>query len=161
MKKNSRGYLGLVVVLGFLGCAGQLKEEVTQHRVGEKIMVEKLSLTVQSVVRNLTLPDEGPAQAPLVDASRENIGVQILVMNEGKYSLSFKMEELVMKDSSGKSYSGYPQGGPGSLLSTGKFLAMGDKISGMLIYSIPKGAKGLKLVYKPVKLKNKTYQIIL
>lgn len=161
MKNNIWYAMRILVLLGLFGCGGQPKEEVTQYRVGEKIMVEKLSLTVQSVVRNLVLPNEGFSETPLADSSKENIGVQLLVMNEGKYSLSFKMNELMIKDSSGKFYSGTPQGGPGNLLSTGRFLAMGDKISGMLIYTVPKGAKGLTLVYKPVKLRNKTYQISL
>jgi hypothetical protein len=112
--------------------------------VGEKVIVEKLSLTVDHVTRNL---------AQGIDAKTEALGVHLTIINEGKFPLSFKLEELTLHDAQNKIYDGYPDGGPGSLLGTGRYLAMGDKITGTLIFQIPKGVSGLVLRYEPKKLK--------
>lgn len=124
------------------GCGS--KWSVSEHKVGEKITVEKLSLTVDQVSRNI--PGE-------TDTQTETLGVHLTVINEAKYPISFKIEELVLQDAQGKTYQGYPQGGPGSLLSTGRYLAMGDRVNGILIFNVPKGVKGLVLRYEFQKLK--------
>lgn len=154
---NTRRIISMICVscmsICFSGCGSAPKEEVTHHRVGEKIQIEKLSLTINGIQRNIPIGTDEIAQA-----GRERIGVNILVVNEGKQALSFKIEELKVNDSKGRSYQGRPQT-IGSLLATGKYLAMGDRIPGVMIYDIPKGSTGLVLSYKPAKLKNKTYLI--
>jgi hypothetical protein len=125
------------------GCGGS-KGSTSEHKVGEKVIVEKLSLTVDRVTRNLP---QG------TDTKTEALGVHLTISNEGKFPLSFKLEDLTLHDAQKKIYDGYPDGGPGSLLGTGRYLAMGDKITGTLIFQIPKGASGLVLRYEPKKLK--------
>lgn len=138
-------------ILGWAGCGGSSQKiEVSQHRLGEKVMAEKLSLTVNSVSRNVPAPPESS-----IPEGKEWIAVHITVVNEGKQALSFKLEELTLKDAQGKIYHGDPMGGPGNLLSTGRYLAMGDRVNGALLYEISQGAKGLVLQYEAKKLKKK------
>ena len=137
----------------FMGCtAPSHPEELVDARVGEKMYVEKLSVTVT----NITRPIPNPADTVI---DQDIILVALLVLNEGKHAFSFKMEELYLKNEKGDEVQGYPQGGPGSLLSTGRYLAMGDRITGTLSFSIPKGAGGYTLYYKPAKLRGRVYRL--
>ncbi len=138
----------LMFVFYFVGCGGSPKEEISQHRVGEKILMDQIAFTVTAVSRHPQPSSEfsGPD-------SQEQLVVDIMVMNEGKHPTVFKLEEISLKDTNGKIYQGTPAGGPGNLLSTGRFLAMGDKIVGSLLYQINPSTKGLVLKYECKKLK--------
>lgn len=155
MKKNKLipAVFFLVVNLFIFGCGGPAHKETVQHKVGEAFMSDKLSLSIDSVMRNL------PISADEMAVGKEDLGVHITIINKAKYSLSFKMENLVLKDAKGKNYAGYPQGGPGNMLSTGRHLAMGDRITGTLVYRIPLGSSGLRLVYESDKEKDKIHVI--
>jgi hypothetical protein len=135
-------WLGIIGFSQILGCGSKI--DVSHHKVGEKISVEKLSLTVDRISRNIS--GENNAQT-------ETLGVHLTVVNKAKYPVSFKIEEFTLRDAQGKTYEGYPQGGPGSLLSTGRYLAMDDRINGILLFNVPKDAAGLVLCYAPEKIK--------
>src|SRR5574341_668239 len=122
--------MGIIGGFQILGCSGSSGKNISEHKVGEKVMAEKISLIVDQVSRNLSEEADSKAEA---------LGVHLTVANEGKFPISFKLEELTLQDATGKTYEGYPQGGTGSLLSTGRYLAMGDRITGILIFQIPKG----------------------
>jgi len=155
MKRNSLLQMTFFLAgsLFILGCGGSGQKTTVEHKVGEAFLSDKLSLSIDSVTRNLPRSPDNTA------AGKEDIGVHITVINKAKYSLSFKMENLVLRDAKNKKYSGYPQGGPGSMLSTGRHLAMGDKITGTLIFSIPSGSSGLRMVYESDKEKDKIHVV--
>ncbi len=138
----------LICTLYVMGCGGSPKEKISQHRVGEKILMDDIAFTVTAVSRHPQPSSEfsGPG-------GQEQLVIDIAVINEGKHPAVFKLEEISLKDANGKVYQGTPAGGPGSLLSTGRFLAMGDKIIGSLLYQISPGTKGLVLKYECKKLK--------
>jgi hypothetical protein len=155
MKRNSllQMIFFLAGSLFILGCGGSGQKTTVEHKVGEAFLSDKLSLSIDSVTRNL------PKSPEDTNSQEEDIGIHITVINKAKYSLSFKMENLVLRDAKNKKYSGYPQGGPGSMLSTSRHLAMGDRITGTLIYTIPSGSTGLRLVYESDKEKDKIHVI--
>ena len=155
MKRNSMLLANFVLgtSLSILGCGGSSQKTTVEHKVGEAFLSDKLSLSIDSINRNLPKSPEDTVPG------KEDIGAHITVINKAKYSLSFKMENLVLCDGKGIKYAGFPQGGRGSLLSTGRYLAMGDKITGTLIYTVPSGSSALRLVYESDKEKDKIHVI--
>jgi hypothetical protein len=118
-------------------------EEKTEFKVGETASFGDKSLTVTKVQRNY---DTGN-QFAQPESGKEFVIVTVKITNNSDSTLDYNTFEFKMQDSDG-----VQQNEALTALSEGKLdsgsLAAGGKVTGKLAYEVPKGDKGLKLLYQ-------------
>jgi hypothetical protein len=119
------------------------EEEKTEFKVGETASFDDKSITVTKVQRNY---DTGN-QFAQPESGKEFVIVTVKVTNDSDSTLDYNTFEFKMQDSDG-----VQQNEAITALSEGKLnsgsLAKGGKVTGNLAYEVPKGDKGLKLLYQ-------------
>lgn len=119
------------------------EEEKTEFKVGETASFDNKSITVTDVQRNY---DTGN-QFAQPESGKEFVIVTVKITNDGDSTLDYNTYEFKMQDSDG-----VQQNEAITALSEGKLnsgsLAKGGKVTGKLAYEVPKGDKGLKLLYQ-------------
>lgn len=150
--------LVLVQLMLCMGCAkpSEPQVQVLNYKIGDVIIFDKQSLTVNTV-QIAQVAEHSPKQE-IVDPNTNTWLVHITVSNKSKKAFAFWLNNLVIQDSTGKIYEGHPSG-IGSQLATTRYLPMGDIIKGTVVYTVKKGAQGLKIVYQPSSYPGYTYVV--
>jgi hypothetical protein len=119
------------------------EEEKTEFKVGETASFDDKSITVTKVQRNY---DTGN-QFAQPESGKEFVIVTVKITNDSDSTLDYNTFEFKMQDSDG-----VQQNEAITALSEGKLdsgsLAKNGKVTGNLAYEVPKGDKGLKLLYQ-------------
>lgn len=119
------------------------EEEKTEFAVGETATFDDKSITVTDVQRNY---DTGN-QFAQPESGKEFVIVTVKITNDSDTTLDYNTFEFKMQDSDG-----VQQNEAFTALAEGKLdsgtLAAGGKVTGKLAYEVPKGDKGLKLLYQ-------------
>lgn len=125
------------------GSQDQKAEEKTEFKVGETASFDNKTITVTDVKRNY---DTGN-QFAQPESGKEFVIVTVNIVNNSDSTLDYNTFEFKMQDSDG-----VQQNEAITALSEGKLnsgsLAKGGKVTGKLAYEVPKGDKGLKLLYQ-------------
>lgn len=115
----------------------------SEYAVKDKIKLNDYTMTVNKVDRNW----QSPASYDKPEAGREYVLVEVTITNEGKSSISYNTFDFKMQDNNGV------QKTEAYTMATNKLdsgdLAPGGKITGNLVYDVPTGATGLKLLFNP------------
>ncbi|HEY1085540.1 MAG TPA: DUF4352 domain-containing protein [Candidatus Saccharimonadales bacterium] len=118
-------------------------EEKTDFKVGETASFDDKSITITKVQRNY---DTGN-QFARPESGKEFVIVTVKITNNSDSTLDYNTFEFKMQDSDG-----VQQNEAIMALSEGKLnsgsLAKNGKVTGKLAYEVPKGDKGLKLLYQ-------------
>lgn len=121
----------------------QQADETTDFKVGETASFDDKSVTVIKVQRNYNTGN----QFAQPESGKEFVIVTVKITNDGDSTLDYNTYEFKMQDSDG-----VQQNEAITALSEGKLnsgsLAKGGKVTGKLAYEVPKGDKGLKLLYQ-------------
>lgn len=119
------------------------KEEKTEFKVGEAASFDDKTITVTKVQRNYDTGNEF-AQP---ETGKEFVIVTVKITNNGDTALDYNTFEFKMQDSDGVQLDEDITALTEGKLNSGS-LAKGGKVTGKLAYQVPKGDKGLKLLYQ-------------
>jgi len=161
--------IGIIIIIGIVSASsnsgnqtatkinstGTTTKEQTTFKVGDVISFDSKKLTVVSATRNW---DSGN-QYITPQSGNEFVKVQVTIENNSSSQISYntfdwKMQDSqgVIKDISSNTYIADGNLGSGNLASNGK-------VSGLLIFEVPSGDKGLVLQYNPSFWSDKKLEI--
>lgn len=160
-KKKSRKWLwilgGVIVLIIIIAVAGGKNEptkvgetnqasnvnQPTEYKVGDVVKIDDYTMAVNKIERNW----RSPAEYDKPESGKEYVLVEVTITNEGKKSISYNTFDFKIQDSNGV------QKTEAFTMATNKLnsgdLAPGGKITGNLVYDVPTGATGLKLLFSP------------
>lgn len=150
------GIVVLIIIIAIAGGNGEPKKvgetnsansnanQQSEFAVGDTVKINDYTMTVNKVQRNW----QSPADYDKPESGKEYVFVEVTITNEGKNSISYNTFDFKMQDSNGV------QKTETYTMSTNKLnsgdLAPGGKITGNLVYDVPTGATGLKLLFTPM-----------
>lgn len=118
-------------------------DQKTTFAVGEKATFDDKSITLTSIQRNY---DTGN-QFSQPESSKEFVLVNVEIDNNGSDSMDYNSYEFKMQDSNGVQLNEAPTALSDGQLDSGS-LAAGGKVTGKMVFEVPKGDAGLKLLYQ-------------
>ena len=114
----------------------------SEYPVGEPAKLDDVTLTVNTVERNYT-PNNAPSLSPR--PGNEFIRVNVTLSNEGKSRADYNEFYYKVRDSRGveRGVSLVPGVSQGLTLGT---IAPGETVTGNMVFEVPQGDNGLKLI---------------
>lgn len=123
------------------------EQQQTEFKIGETAKFDNKSITVTKVQRNYQTGN----QYAQPESGMEFVVVTVKITNDSDSTLDYSSYEFKMQDSDGvqqnEAFTAITQG----KLHNGS-LAKGGKVTGKLAYEVPRGDKGLKLLYQNFSL---------
>lgn len=123
------------------------EKQKVNFKTGDTASFKDKSISVKEVQRNYTTGNQYLKAEP----GKEFVIVTIHIVNNSDSKMDYNTFEFKMQDSNG-----VQQSESFTALTTGKLnsgsLAPGGKVTGKLAYEVPKGDKGLKLLYESMSL---------
>ncbi len=123
--------------------ASENTNQQTEYAVGDTIKISDYTMTVNKVERNW----QSPADYDTPESGKEYVLAEVTITNEGQSSISYNTFDFKMQDSDGV------QKSEAITMSDNKLnsgdLAPAGKVTGNLVFEVPKDDAGLKLLYSP------------
>lgn len=129
-------------------------EEKTEFVVGETIDIDSRKLTVNSVERNYQTGN----QFSQPESGNEFALVNVTIENGSKSDLTYSTFNFQLQDTNGVKHNENIMALSEGRLNTGT-LAAGGKVTGNLVYEVPKDDNGLKLVFESGSFFGKTVSV--
>lgn len=129
-------------------------EEKTDFVVGETIDIDSRKLTVNSVERNYQTGN----QFSQPESGKEFVLVNVTIENGSKSDLTYSTFNFQLQDTNGVKHNENIMALSEGRLNTGT-LAAGGKVTGNLVYEVPKDDSELKLVFESGSLFGKTITV--
>ncbi len=132
----------------------QKTEDKTEFAVGETIDIDSRKLTVNSVERNYQTGN----QFSQPESGNEFVLVNVTIENGSNSDLTYSTFNFELQDTNGVKHNEQITAITEGRLNTGT-LAAGGKVTGNLVYEVPKDDSGLKLVFESGSLFGKTVTV--